>query len=88
MCTVTPSDPSTQRIAWLIDEFPYTIMLLHNRILNGYSATLGSSYLIVEDIKKNDARNGKEFLCVVVLRNDTTTILDRSDPTTLYIVGE
>ena len=66
----------------------YTIKLLRNRILNGYSATLGSSYLIVEDIKKNDARNGKEFLCVVVLRNDTTTILDRSDPTTLYIAGE
>ena len=63
-------------------------MLLHNGIRAGYSATLGSSDLIVEDIKKNDARNGKDFTCVVVLRNDTTTILDRSDPATLYIAGE
>ena len=23
LCTVIPSDPSTQRTAWLIDEFPY-----------------------------------------------------------------
>ena len=64
------------------------MMLLCNRIWDGYSATLGSSDLIVEDIKKNDARNNSDFACVVVLQNDAIIILDRSDPTTLYIAGE
>ena len=53
LCTVTLSDPSTQRTAWLIDqEGPYTIILLCNRIRDGYSAILGGSDLTVEDIKR------------------------------------
>ena len=36
----------------------------------------------------NDARNNSEFVCVVVLQNDTKTVLARSDPTILYIASE
>ena len=49
---------------------------------------MGSSDLIVEDIQKNDARNNSDFVCVVVLQNDAIIILDRSDPTILYIACE
>ena len=49
---------------------------------------MGSSDLIVEDIKKNDARNNSDFVCVVVLQNDAIIILGRSDPTIMYIACE
>ena len=69
---------------------PRTVMLIRNGILqqDGYSATLFSTNLIVEDIIMNDVRNNSDFTCVVVGRDDTSTILNRSDPTTLYIAGE
>ena len=91
LCNVTPSDPSNQWTAWLInDSRPYTTVLLHNGILqrDGYSALFGGSNLIVEDIIMNDARNNSDFTCVVVLRNDTLTIVSKSDPITLHIAGE
>ena len=89
LCGVTRSDPSTQWIAWLIDDNgPYNTQRLRNGYLDGYSGTFGSNNLIVEDIIMNDARNNSDFVCVVVLRNDTMTILSRSDLITLYIAGE
>ena len=63
-------------------------MLLCNSIRAGYSAILGSSDLIVLDIIMNNVRNNSDFTCVVALRNDTTAILDRSDPTILNIACE
>ena len=62
--------------------------ILHNKYVVGYSGTFGSNNLIVENIMMNDARNDSDFTCVVVLRDDETTILSKSDPTTLYIAGE
>ena len=69
---------------------PRTIMLIRSGILqqDGYSATLFSTNLIVEDIVMNDVRNNSELTCVVVGRDDTSTVLNRSDPITLYIAGE
>ena len=63
-------------------------MLLRNGILEGYSAPFRNDYLIVKDLRIKDARNGSVLVCVVVLRNDTTRILGRSDPTILYIASE
>ena len=63
-------------------------MLLRNGILEGYGGTFGSDDLIVKDIIMNDARNDSDFTCVVVFRDDETTILARSDLTILYITGE
>ena len=67
---------------------PYNTLLLRNGLVDGYSATLFSNNLIVEDIIMNDDRNNSDFTCVVVLRDDKYTTLNRSEPTTLYIAGE
>ena len=89
LCNIAPSNSSTQRIAWVINGMkPYNTTLLRNGILDGYNGTFGSNNLIVEDIIMNDARNDSEFTCVVVSRDDKTTIVGRSDPTILYIAGE
>ena len=67
---------------------PYYTQLLHNGYLDGYSGAFGSNILIVEDIIMNNARNDSDLTCVVVSRDDETSILGRSDLTTLYIAGE
>ena len=76
-------------MAWIINGMrPYNIQLLRNGILDGYGGTFGSDNLIVEDIIMNDARNDSNFTCVVVSRDNETTILGCSDPTILYIAGK
>ena len=91
LCTVTVTSTS-QTIGWLVNnEGPYTISSLHNGILTGYTATLDNSNLIVENIMMNDVRNGSEYRCVIVPAQGMITladIIDESDPTILYVVGE
>ena len=87
LCTVTPSDDQTA--AWIInDGVLYTVPLLHNGILAGYSSN--GNNLIVQNIMMNDNRNGSKYQCVTVLRTqpELTNIIDESDPTILYVAGE
>ena len=89
LCNIAPSDPSTQRAAWIIDNMgPYNTQVLRNGYVDGYSTNLFSNNLIVKDIIMNDARNNSDFTCVVVLRDNETAIVGRSDLTILYIAGE
>ena len=73
------------------NEGPYRISSLRSGILTGHTATLDSTNLIVENIMKNDVRNGSEYICVIIPAQGTVTvsdITDESDPTFLYIAGE
>ena len=92
LCTVTVTS-DTQAAAWLINNNigPYRINAIRGGILAGYTATLGSNNLIVENIIRNDDRNGSEYRCVIVPALGPLTladIMEESDPTILYVVGE
>ena len=67
---------------------PYRINAIRSGILTGYTATVDSSNLIVENIMMNDVRNGSEYSCVVIPAQGMITIIDESDPTILYVDGE
>ena len=90
LCTVTPSD--VQTAAWIINNMGsvYTVQLLHNGILTGYSSN--GNNLIIENIMMNDDRNDTEYICVTVssaLSQPTTAVIvDESDVTILYVAGE
>ena len=91
LCTVTVTSTS-QTTGWLLNgEGPYRINALRNGILTGYTATLDSSNLIVENIMMNDVRNGSEYICVTLPAQGMATftdIIEESDPTILYVAGE
>ena len=88
MCTVTPSDGQTA--AWVIHNVLYTLQLLHNGILAGYSSN--GNNLIIENIMMNDDRNDTEYSCVTVSSRvsqpSLADIIDVSDPIILYVAGE
>ena len=61
LCNVTESS-TTLTEGWLVNSMGlYRINALRNGILTGYSASLDSNNLIVENITKNDSRNGSEY---------------------------
>ena len=69
----------------------YRTSAIRNGILTGYTATLDSSNLIVENIMMNDVRNGSDYRCVIVPAQGAVffaDIIDESDPTILYVAGE
>ena len=70
---------------------PYGVNALRNDILTGYSAALDSNNLIVENIMMNNVRNGSDYRCVILIRQNISglfLILLESDPTLLYIAGK
>ena len=86
LCTVTECSTS-QTTGWLVNNMgPYRISAIRSGILTGYTATLGSNNLIVENIMMNDVRNGSEYRCVIAKQG--TIILYESYPTFLYIASE
>ena len=92
LCTVAVTS-DTQAAAWLINNNigPYRINAIHGGTLAGYTATLGSNNLIVENIMMNDDRNGSDYRCVIVPANGRLTladIIEESDPTILHVAGE
>ena len=91
LCTVTESSGS-QTIGWLVNNTElYRINAIRSGILMGYTATLGSSNLIVKNITMNDGRNGSQYKCGIVPAQSMLTFADfmnESDPTFLYVAGE
>ena len=88
LCSLASTSNNTVVVAWVINhgDTPYGINSLHNGVLDGYSATLVNTNLIIKDIKLNDDRDGSVYRCVI-LQNETT-ILHESEPTILYVAGE
>ena len=91
LCTVTESSTS-QTTGWLVNNLgPYRISVIRSGILTGYTATLDSNNLIVENTVMNDNRNDSEYRCVIIPAQGTVTqadIIAESDPTILYVAGE
>ena len=85
LCTLASTSNNTVIVAWLINHHGYPLYALHNGVLDGYSATLVNTNLIIKDIKLNDDRNGSEYRCVI---QNETTILHESEPIILYVAGE
>ena len=87
LCTLdTPS--TTQHVgAWIINHALCGVNALSGGILSGYSANVLNNNLIVQNIVMNDGRNDTEHRCVIVI-SGTTTIVNYSDPTILYVAGE
>ena len=84
LCTVTRR--INEQVAWLIEHAgPYTVMSIGNGLVAGYSRN--GNNLIIKNITMNDDRNDTEYRCVIVTQG-TTTILNQSDPTILYVAGE
>ena len=85
LCTVMILNDS-EATAWVISHgAPHRPNALRNGIVTGYSAN--GDNLIVENIMMNDDRNTTEHECVIITQ-DTTTQLRRSDPTILFVAGE
>ena len=81
-----------QTTGWIVNSMePYSRNGIRSGILPGYTATLDSSNLIVENIMMNDSRNGSQYRCVIVPAQGMVTFADiiaESDPTILYVAGE
>ena len=88
LCTVTVT--SGQTAAWLINMTmrPYRISAIHDGILPGYTANLSSNNLIVKNITMNDDRNGSDYRCVIVPLTGTPSLVEKSNPTILYVAGK
>ena len=70
---------------------PYELNALHSDILTGHTTTLNSNNLIIENIMMNDVRNGSDYRCVILIRQNISGlvhVLLESDPTLLYIAGK
>ena len=90
LCTVANADTSsnyTLGVAWEINHIRYGIETLHNNVLAGYFvAGYFNPNVIVENIVMNDKRNNTEHKCLLLLNR--TRLLNKSDPTILYVAGE
>ena len=86
MCTLG-LPPTNQHVpTWIIGHILYGVQALSGGILDGYSADINNN-LIVENIVMNDRRNDTEYQCVFVL-SGTMTIVNSSDPISLYVAGK
>ena len=84
LCSVAKPGAVQPGVTWIINDNQYTVASLSNGILDGYSADINSSHLIVKNIVMNDIRNNTECRCAIIMSD---TIADDSDPTFLYVAG-
>ena len=85
LCSVAiPGTPQTG-VTWIINFIQYGVAALSGGELDGYSADVISSNLMVKNIVMNDDRNNTEYKCVIIMSD---MIVNDSDPTFLYVAGE
>ena len=85
LCGVAIPGTMQVGITWIINFNQYGVSSLANGILDGYSADISSSNLIVKNIVMNDNRNNTEYRCVIIMSD---VIVNDSDPIFLYVAGE
>ena len=85
LCDVAIPGTVQAGVTWIINFNQYTVASLSNGILEGYSADIISSNLIVKNIVMNDSRNNTDYRCVIIMSD---TITEDGDPTFLYVAGE
>ena len=87
LCNVTGISAG-QEAAWLINgKGPHAVNSIHRGDVTGYTTTLGSNNLIVENIMTNDSRNNYKLQCVIITTSDKT-IQITGDAYILYVAGE
>ena len=87
MCTLGLPSTNQHVPTWIIGHRFYGVQALIGGILDGYSANDKNNNLIVENLVMHDRRDGTEYQCVFLL-SGTTTIVNSSDPTFLYVIGK
>ena len=89
LCTVTVTSAG-EEAAWIINgKGPYGVSSIRDGSVIGYTTTLGSSNLIVENIMMNDSRNNSKLQCRgVIIGLSDKTIHGLSNPYILYVAGE
>ena len=87
LCTLNLPTTTQHTTVWIINHAPRGVQSLINGILHGYSADVNNDNLIVQNIVMNDNRNDTEHQCVIVI-SGTTTVVNRSEPTFLYVAGK
>ena len=83
---LTCSLESDVMIGWIVGNMgPYSVNALHNGILDGYSANIHTTSIIILNILMKDSRNGTEYRCGIVR---DAFLESESDAITLYVAGE
>ena len=85
LCSVAILGTPQYGVTWIINFNHYGVSSLANGVLDGYSADIVNSNLIVKNIVMNDNRNNTEFRCVIIMSD---RIVNDSDPIFLYVAGE
>ena len=85
LCSVAQPGTVQPGVSWIINYNQYTVTSLSNDILDGYSADINSSNLIVKNLVMNDDRNNTGYRCSIIMSG---IITEDSDPTFLYVAGE
>ena len=91
-CNVTvdkfSGNSANQSAAWLVDgKGPYAVNTIRDGTVSGYTTTLGSNNLAVQNIIMNDHRNNSKLKCVIITL-PYKTVHRQSDPYILYVAGE
>ena len=84
-CSVAIPGADQIGVTWIINFNQYGVSSLANGILDGYSADINSSNLIVKNMVMNDIRDNTEYRCVIIMSD---RIVNDSDPIFLYVAGE
>ena len=85
LCSVATPGAVQAGVTWIINFNQYGVNSLSGGTLDGYSADITNSNLIVKNIVMNDDRNNTEYKCVIIMSD---MIVNDSDPTFLYVAGE
>ena len=85
-CSLGKTTDNTQIIGWLVDHTgPYGVNSLLSGVLDGYSASVNTTSMIILNIMMNDNRNGTEYQCVIIgtmPREESDTVFR------LHVAGE
>ena len=81
-----------ESVAWIINSMtPQGINVIANGRVNGYTANLHKTDLIIENIMMNDNRNNTEYQCVIVISGASTSqeqVVEKGDVITVYVAGK
>ena len=77
LCSVAIPGTIQGGVTWIVNFNQYGVNSLANGILDGYSADIVNSNLIVTNIVMNDNRNNTEYRCVIIMSD---MITEDSDP--------
>ena len=83
MCSIASESTDDATVGWLINHVgPHGVNALLNGLVAGYSGSLGTTDLIIENIMMKDHRNDTAHQCMIL---QNTTI--KGNPIRLLVAG-